>query len=70
MHDFTRESEWDMLNRISKLVEEALELCDKVGYAYVAIDLCAAGEKLKVLKAKAENESASAACRGNTQQDG
>jgi hypothetical protein len=38
----------DPANALS-LVEQALEICDKLRYDLVAIDLCAAAEKLRDL---------------------
>lgn len=32
------------------LVEQALEICDRLGHVYAALDLCAALEKLSVIR--------------------
>jgi len=40
------------LERALLLVEQALELCDDLGFSFAAIDLCAALEKLKELRAE------------------
>jgi hypothetical protein len=44
----------DPANALS-LVEQALEICDKLGYDLVAIDLCAAAEKLRDLNVNQAN---------------
>lgn len=38
----------DLANALA-LVEQALEICDKLGLALVGLDLCAAAEKIKYL---------------------
>lgn len=50
--DFPRDAEGDDETRkhIIHLVESALELCDKAGYIFVAIDLSLARDKLENLK--------------------
>lgn len=54
MVDTMAQAETLRIERIRGLVEEALKLCDTLGYTYAAIDLCSAEEKLKNLVAAAE----------------
>ncbi|WP_296722699.1 hypothetical protein [Erythrobacter sp.] len=57
MNNQATEQEQVSLEQLIALVEQALSLCDELGYTFAAIDICAAAEKLRALQHK------HAACR-------
>lgn len=54
MNDQATEQKQASLEQLIAIVEQALRLCDELGYTFVGIDICAAAEKLRALQHKAE----------------